>query len=98
MAWFKKVRKPMAPADRSSRVPEGLWLKCPECAHIIYNKEHASNLAVCPKCAHHFRLSASDRLKSMFDDDWSEHDATLTSLDPLRFRDTKAYRDRLVQS
>ena len=53
MAWFKKTRKPMAaPAkDKASRVPEGLWVKCPDCSNIIYNKDLATNLSVCPKCA-----------------------------------------------
>jgi acetyl-CoA carboxylase carboxyl transferase subunit beta len=97
MAWFKKVRKPIAPAaDRSSRVPEGLWVKCPDCGQIIYNKDLATNLSVCPKCAHHLRLSAADRLRSLLDDEqWEEHDAGLASTDPLQFTDTKPYRDRL---
>lgn len=98
MAWFKKERKPMAP-PAASRVPEGLWVKCPECARIIYNKELAANLSVCPKCAHHLRLNATDRLRSLCDDgEWVEHDAGLVSTDPLAFRDTKAYKDRLRSS
>ena len=64
MAWFKKVRKPIEPpADKPSRVPEGLWVKCPTCAKIIYNKDLAASLSVCPHCAHHFRLSAAERLR-----------------------------------
>ena len=97
MAWFKKARKPIAPAaDKASRVPEGLWVKCPGCSQIIYNKDLATNLNVCPKCAHHFRIGAVDRLKALFDDEaWTEHHANLTSTDPLQFTDTKPYRDRL---
>lgn len=100
MPWFKKERKPIeAPTDRASRVPEGLWVKCPECAQIVYNKELATNLNVCPKCAHHLRLGAADRLRSLFDDEvWEEHDTGLTSTDPLGFKDTKAYKDRLRTS
>jgi acetyl-CoA carboxylase carboxyl transferase subunit beta len=99
MAWFKKVKKPIAPPDKSSRVPEGLWIKCPSCAQIIYNKDLAANVGVCPKCGFHNRLSAADRLRSLFDDGvWEEHDESLTSTDPLQFRDTKAYRDRLTKS
>ena len=68
MAWFKKARKPIAPAkDKASRVPEGLWVKCPDCSQIIYNKDLATNLSVCPKCAHHFRVSAPERLKMLLD-------------------------------
>jgi acetyl-CoA carboxylase carboxyl transferase subunit beta len=98
MAWFKKARRPIAPAaDKpQSRVPEGLWVKCPGCAQAIYNKDLTTNLNVCPKCAHHFRISAVDRLKSLFDDErWTEHYANLTSTDPLQFTDTKPYRERL---
>ena len=98
MAWFKKTRKPMASstAEKPSRVPEGLWVKCPDCAQIIYNKDLEKNLSVCPKCAHHFRISAADRLRALFDDgEWDEHFPNLTSNDPLHFTDTKPYRDRL---
>jgi acetyl-CoA carboxylase carboxyl transferase subunit beta len=98
MAWFKKARKPRASstAKKPSRVPEGLWIKCPECAQILYNKDLEKNLSVCPKCAYHFRLSAAERLRVLLDDGpWTEHDAQLTSTDPLQFTDTKAYRDRL---
>src|SRR5262245_6150595 len=99
MAWFKKVRKPIAPAkDKASRVPEGLWVKCPDCSQIIYNKDLATNLSVCPKCAHHFRVSATERLKMLFDGEWVEHDAGLTSTDPLSFTDTKPYKARLEAS
>jgi acetyl-CoA carboxylase carboxyl transferase subunit beta len=97
MAWFKKARKPMASAtaQKPSRVPEGLWVKCPDCAQILYNKDLETNLHVCPKCAHHFRISAADRLRALFDAEWVEHHADLTSNDPLHFADTKLYRDRL---
>ena len=97
MAWFKKTRKPVeSTGDKPSRVPEGLWVKCPGCAQIIYNKDLDKNLQVCPKCAHHFRVSAADRLRSLFDDgEWTEHFPNLTSNDPLKFTDIKPYRDRL---
>jgi acetyl-CoA carboxylase carboxyl transferase subunit beta len=98
MAWFKKARKPIGPVEGKpqSRVPEGLWVKCPGCTQAIYHKDLAANLNVCPKCAHHFRISAAERLKALFDDgEWTEHHANLTSTDPLQFTDTKPYRDRL---
>jgi acetyl-CoA carboxylase carboxyl transferase subunit beta len=97
MAWFKKARKPMASAtaQKPSRVPEGLWVKCPDCAQILYNKDLETNLHVCPKCAHHFRIGAADRLRALFDGEWTEHFPDLTSNDPLHFADTKLYRDRL---
>lgn len=97
MAWFKKTRKPMpsSTAEKPSRVPEGLWVKCPECAQIIYNKDLEKNLSVCPKCAHHFRISAAERLRALLDAEWAEYFPDLTSTDPLHFTDTKPYRDRL---
>jgi len=100
MAWFKKARKPIAPANaKASRVPEGLWIKCPGCSQIIYNKDLATNLNVCPKCAHHFRVSAAERLRILFDGgSWTEYDKGLVSLDPLAFNDTKPYKARLKAS
>ena len=55
-------------------MPEGLWVKCPDCSQVIYNKDLATNLNVCPKCAHHFRIGALERLRTLFDDGvWVEH-------------------------
>ena len=100
MAWFKKARKPIAAAkDKSSRVPEGLWVKCAGCSQAIYHKELATTLNVCPKCGHHFRINAVERLRMLFDDaQWTEYDRGLVSTDPLSFTDTKPYRARLEAS
>ena len=97
MAWFKKARKPFAAAKEkpSSKIPEGLWVKCPGCAQVIYNKDLAANLSVCPKCGHHFRLGSTDRLRSLLDGEWTEYDSGLVSTDPLTFTDTKPYNQRL---
>ena len=96
MAWFKKIRKPIEPqANKESRVPEGLWVKCPSCNEVIYNKDLVPTLNVCPKCAHHFRIGAAERLRMLFDGDWEEFDAGLRSTDPLKFIDTKPYSKRL---
>jgi acetyl-CoA carboxylase carboxyl transferase subunit beta len=99
MAWFKKARKPIAPSpEKPSRVPEGLWVKCPGCSQAIYHKDLATNLNVCPKCGHHNRVTASERLKMLFDGEWTEHDSSLRSTDPLEFSDTKSYKARLESS
>jgi acetyl-CoA carboxylase carboxyl transferase subunit beta len=99
MPWFKKTKTPIAQAPATAvRVPEGLWVKCPSCAQVIYNKDLQANVHVCPKCAHHLRMTATERLRSLFDGEWQEHDAGLSSMDPLRFTDTKPYRDRLKAS
>jgi acetyl-CoA carboxylase carboxyl transferase subunit beta len=97
MAWFKKTRKPIAAAkQKTGRVPEGLWVKCPGCAQAIYNKDLVANLNVCPKCAHHFRMNAVERLRLLLDGEWVEHDRDLVSTDPLAFTDTKPYKARLA--
>jgi acetyl-CoA carboxylase carboxyl transferase subunit beta len=96
MAWFTRVRRPIAPPpDKAVRVPEGLWVKCPGCQEAIYNKDLAANLHVCPRCSHHFRLGAPERLRSLFDGAWEEHDRGLRSTDPLTFTDTRPYAERL---
>jgi len=98
--WFKKDKAPMEVREgRTSKVPEGLWVKCDGCRQILYNKELARNFKICPKCGFHFRLSAPERLRMLFDDGhYNEHETELRSTDPLRFRDTKKYRDRLKQN
>ena len=97
MAWFKKARKPIASPDKASRVPEGLWVKCPDCDAILYKNDLVKSLNVCTKCNHHFRVTARERLLAIFDGEhWVEQDAGLRSTDPLNFTDTKPYRDRLV--
>ena len=98
MAWFKKARKPIASstAEKPSRVPEGLWIKCPGCTQLIYKKDLEESLNVCPKCAYHFRIGAAERLRGLFDDGrYAEHFPNLISTDPLQFTDTKPYRQRL---
>jgi acetyl-CoA carboxylase carboxyl transferase subunit beta len=96
MAWFKKVRKPIAASSgQPSRVPEGLWVKCPSCSQVLYHKDLVANLQVCPKCAHHFRINARERLRVLFDGEWVEYDTHLRSLDPLSFTGTKPYRAQL---
>ena len=97
--WFKKDKAPKEPREgRTSKVPEGLWVKCENCRQILYNKELARNFKICPKCGYHFRLSAPERLRMLFDDEtYTELDGNLRSVDALKFRDTKRYRDRLKQ-
>ena len=96
MAWFRKEKKPKEAVEKQTAIPEGLWLKCDECKEIVYRKEVEANLNVCPKCGHHFRLSARERFEILFDDNkYKEFASDIRSVDPLEFRDTKRYRDRL---
>ena len=99
MAWFKKARRPIAAPAGPSRVPEGLWVKCPACRHILYEKDLVKNLRICSMCGHHLRMTATQRLETLLDGStWTEYDRELRSTDPLRFHDTKAYEARLKAS
>ena len=99
MAWFKKekIPKQAPPEERRLQMPEGLWVKCENCKEIIYKKEVARNANVCPKCNYHFRISARERLDQLFDEGiYEEFDGGIAPVDALEFKDTKPYRDRLV--
>ena len=96
MAWFRRQPKPLKRLEQESRVPEGLWIKCNSCKEIIFKKELARALAVCPRCSHHFSITARERLDMLFDGDWRELDEGLVSADPLKFEDTKTYASRLA--
>ena len=98
MAWFRKAKKPKpVRMDRPrSTVPEGLWVKCEGCKEIVYSRDLDRNLKVCPKCGYHFRIDARSRIALLLDDPQPRELFTSVSpTDPLSFRDTKRYRDRL---
>lgn len=98
MSWFKKKDKPRLPDPNEIRTvrTEGLFIKCEGCEQMLFKREVEENLNVCPKCGHHRRIKAIERLKLTFDDEeWIELDDNLISNDPLGFVDTKSYRDRL---
>jgi len=100
MAWFKKEKTPKqsATGDRRVQIPEGLWVKCDNCKEIVYKKEVLRNANVCPKCNYHFRISARERLAQLFDGGhWDEFDRDIAPADPLGFRDTKPYAQRIRQ-
>src|SRR5205809_1469059 len=96
MAWFRKEKKPKEAVEKSVAIPEGLWIKCEDCKEIVYRKEVEANFNTCPKCSYHFRLTARERFDILFDDaKYKEFAGDIRSADPLEFRDTKRYRDRL---
>ncbi|MFY9557454.1 MAG: acetyl-CoA carboxylase, carboxyltransferase subunit beta [Blastocatellia bacterium] len=98
MSWFKKKGRPKRPDESEERTvrTEGLFVKCQGCEEMLLKREVEENLNVCPRCGHHRRISAIERLELTLDDDeWVELDAELSSTDPLRFSDTKSYRARL---
>jgi acetyl-CoA carboxylase carboxyl transferase subunit beta len=100
MSWFEKLMPSRISTERRTRsVPQGVWMKCAKCDEQLYRKEVERNLGVCPKCDHHMRIGARIRLDYFLDPDSQEEIAAdLESLDPLKFRDSKRYRDRISQA
>jgi acetyl-CoA carboxylase carboxyl transferase subunit beta len=99
MPWFDDLKTPRIKtqvSQRTSKVPEGLWVKCTKCGEILQSKILKDNLQVCPECSHHFRLSAAERIALLTDEgSFDEYAEDLVSSDPLEFDDTKPYKDRL---
>jgi acetyl-CoA carboxylase carboxyl transferase subunit beta len=100
MSWFEKIMPSRIKTERRTRsVPEGLWIKCPACDAVLYRAELERNLYVCPKCSHHMRIGARERLERFLDQGtWTEIGANISPEDPLKFRDSKRYKDRLAQA
>ncbi|MFO7304848.1 MAG: acetyl-CoA carboxylase, carboxyltransferase subunit beta [Gammaproteobacteria bacterium] len=100
MTWFEKIMPSRIKTERRTRsVPEGLWMKCTACDAVLYRAELERNLHVCPKCGHHMRISARERLQRFLDPhDVVELASNIGPQDPLKFRDSKKYRDRLAQA
>ncbi|MCK4842270.1 MAG: acetyl-CoA carboxylase carboxyltransferase subunit beta [Methylococcales bacterium] len=102
MNWFEKLIPTTIRTDtpiKKATVPQGLWNKCPSCDAILYNAELEKNFNVCPKCEHHMRISARSRLQMFLDEDARvEIGAGIKSNDPLKFKDSKKYKDRLTQA
>ncbi len=100
MAWFDDLKTPkiktQVSQQRTSRVPEGLWVKCTQCGEILQSKVMKESHKVCPECSFHFRLTAADRISLLTDEgSFEEYADDLVSTDPLEFDDLKPYRDRL---
>ncbi len=100
MSWFDKLMPSRISTEKRTRsVPEGVWIKCSRCDAQLYRNELERNLQVCPKCDYHMRIGARQRLEFFLDiDSQEELSVGLEPLDPLKFRDSKRYRDRLVQA
>ena len=102
MSWFEKLVPSTIRTEGSNKkntVPEGLWNKCPSCNAILYNTELERNFSVCPKCDHHMRISARVRLNMFLDEEGREEIGKgVKPTDPLKFRDSKKYKDRIIQA
>ncbi len=101
MSWFQKILPPKIKRRVETRksMPEGLWSKCPACNEVLYRADLESNLEVCPKCGHHHRIGARARLAMLLDAE-GQHEigAHVTPHDPLKFKDSKKYPDRLKEA
>ena len=102
VSWFQKlrpsrIRTESTETGKGRGIPEGLWTKCGSCGTVLYREELDRNLDVCPKCDHHMRVAARRRLDQFLDlEPREEIGADVMPMDPLRFRDTRRYRDRLI--
>jgi len=94
MDWFKRKKETLQAVDRKE-MPDGLWVKCDECGEIIYKKELEKKLFVCPKCDYHFRIGYHNYIQILVDaGTFKEFNKSMSSLDPLKFKDSKKYSDR----
>ncbi len=102
MSWLDKIVPATAKAKANktaSKVPEGLWKKCPKCSAVLYRPELEKALDVCPKCEHHMRIGARRRLDIFLDEEGREELATdVLPIDRLKFKDVKKYKDRLLEA
>ena len=95
MEWFKKVREGLQPQARR-QIPDGVWLKCDKCGDIIFKKELIEKHWICTKCGHHFRIKAQEYIQLLLDESsFEEYNGKMTALDPLKFKDSKKYTDRV---
>ncbi|WP_239805841.1 acetyl-CoA carboxylase, carboxyltransferase subunit beta [Croceicoccus hydrothermalis] len=94
MSWLTQVRNRL-PFTKKRETPDNLWVKCPSCEEMLFVKDYEENLWVCPNCEHHGRIGADTRLKQIMDEGYEVLPSPSVSEDPLKFRDTKKYADRL---
>jgi acetyl-CoA carboxylase carboxyl transferase subunit beta len=99
MSWLTNLVRPKIQAlVRRTEVPENFWDKCPSCEHMIFHRDLEANLYVCHHCGHHMRISVRQRLDFLFDDkNYTVHPTPKVTQDPLKFKDSKKYTDRLKE-
>jgi acetyl-CoA carboxylase carboxyl transferase subunit beta len=99
MAWFKRSKESFDAETQKREVPDGLWTKCEHCGEIVHRMELEKNLYTCPKCNAHFRIGSKEYLSLLLDEgSFKEYDKKMRSSDPLKFVDTKRYRDRIPEA
>lgn len=99
MAWFKRSKENIASATQKKDVPDGTWIKCSECGEMMHKKQWESNMYLCTKCSHHFRIGSEEYFRIILDEgSYKEMDKKIRSMDPLEFEDTKPYKKRLEET
>ncbi|MEO0452775.1 MAG: acetyl-CoA carboxylase, carboxyltransferase subunit beta [Verrucomicrobiota bacterium] len=99
MGSLEKPKLSTEPTRRTKKkeIPKGLWTKCPDCGEVLYQKELSANLRTCPHCGYHMNISAHERLAALFDKEtFREYDSTMSSVDILKFKALKSYRDKIA--
>lgn len=94
MSWLDRVRNAL-PFTEKRDTPDNLWIKCPSCKEMLFTKEYEENLSVCPRCEHHGRIGADARFAQLLDAGFSVLPTPKVKEDPLKFRDSKKYPERL---
>lgn len=99
MSWFRRSKENIAAESQKKEIPEGLWTKCDQCGEIIHKKELEQNLFTCTKCNQHFRIGSKEYIEILLDPrSFKESDRKMRSTDPLKFVDTKRYRERIPEA
>jgi acetyl-CoA carboxylase carboxyl transferase subunit beta len=98
MTWFKREDNRIVNDRRKTVRTEGLWIQCGSCRQAIFKKDLEENLNVCPKCGHHFRIDARQRIDLLLESGYELVDLELRSTDPLDFTDLKRYKHRLTEA
>jgi acetyl-CoA carboxylase carboxyl transferase subunit beta len=101
MSWIDKILPPRInrSSDGGRRVPEGVWVKCPSCESVLYKEDLKATLNVCPKCDHHMRIGSRERIDALLDTEGRvEIGHETRPMDPLKFRDTRKYPDRVTEA
>lgn len=99
MSWLTETVLPKIRSfARKSDTPDNLWVKCPNCGQMVFNKDMADNAHVCPKCDHHLRIGPQARFEQLFDGEFTKLDIPEVAADPLKFKDSKRYTDRIKEA
>jgi acetyl-CoA carboxylase carboxyl transferase subunit beta len=99
MSWFRRSKENIAAETKKKELPDGLWTKCDHCSEIVHKTELEQAAWTCPKCGHHFRIGSKEYIAVLLDpDSFKESDKRMRSADPLKFSDTKRYRDRIPEA